>query len=66
MRGRAVSIRLAVLQMSVANGLSFSDFSLVLIEAGCVAKCWCRRIGSFQPRAVADLLVHFDGKSLDI
>jgi hypothetical protein len=38
-----------MLQMSIANGLSFSDFSVVTIDAGRVAKRWCRKtLGLFS------------------
>jgi len=47
-RGTAINITLAMLQMSVANVLSFSDFRVVTIDAGRVAKRWCRKKGGFS------------------
>jgi hypothetical protein len=58
-RGTRIDIGLAILQMSIANGRSFSDFSVVTIGAGRVAKCWCETKVAFQRTAAADSLGHF-------
>jgi hypothetical protein len=47
-RRNRMNICLRVLQMSVANGWSFSDFRVVAIDAECVAKRWCKKKGSFS------------------
>src|SRR6185312_1977438 len=62
--GIRINIGLAMLQMSIANGLSFSDFCVVTIDAGRVAKRWCRKKDlTFQRTAAGRSQGHFEVKS---
>jgi len=52
-----------MLQMYVANRLSFFDFCIVTIHARRLAKRWCRKKVAFQRTAAANSQGHFDENS---